>query len=810
MMLSTRLVLLVLGCLLPILTAQVYSQVNLYAERNEQLRGLMLRQAELANAGLTGIVDGVRQLGGTIRHFTAVRTPGERCNERLTALRQNLTQYRYLALFSATDGTLLCGSDAAPAALTKQQPFWAGGLLTTNDVSVGTVMSGAAEKGHLLPIAVRVAGAGPGDQPKVLVAALDTVWLTNHLESAGARHLPDLSRATTIIADQDGNIVARVPDGAAWAGHQVPDWLRPLINRQSQGVETIVDPEGHTFIVGYVPDALSLSGLAVIDVLPLPGPMADIDQATYQNLLVIGAAAIIALILAWVAGRRFIYQPTGALLQAARKWREGDLSARARIADPGSEFAALAESFNAMAAGLHARAMEQRMQSTLLEHQVAERTRELSDTNNRLQVEIAGREKTEAALHQAQKLQAVGQLAGGIAHDFNNMLATVLGNLELMERRVSRAGNEWTGADTDRMNHLIERATGAVTRGAQLTARLLAFSRRQRLAARPTDVNALLLELITLATSTLGRRVQVASDLAEDLWPAMSDPSQLEAAILNLCLNARDAMPDGGRLTIQTSNMTIAAGALAVTGALAMTGDSDLLPGGYVRICISDTGTGMSEDVKAQAFDPFFTTKGPSAGTGLGLSQVYGMARQSGGSVAIESTPNVGTRVILSLPRAATFEGTQPAMAADRGALRVTGMPNTLVLVVDDEHAVRQVTVEMARDLGCEVIQAASGEQALALLDTLPHPPALILLDYAMPAMNGLQLARALRARGVKAPIALVTGYAELSESDVASAELAGLLRKPFTMRELQDLLKQLLAVANADHQHLEPGLAGR
>ncbi len=184
-----------------------------------------------------------------------------------------------------------------------------------------------------------------------------------------------------------------------------------------------------------------------------------------------------------------------------------------------------------------------------LEAQVAERTRELSESNNRLQVEIAGREKTEAALHQAQKLQAVGQLAGGIAHDFNNMLATVLGNIELMERRLSQAAKNWTENDTERLQKLIERATGAVQRGGQLTSRLLAFSRRQRLAARPTDINALLQELITLATSTLGRRVQVVAELREDLWPAMVDPSQVEAGILNLCLNARDAMPDGGTLT---------------------------------------------------------------------------------------------------------------------------------------------------------------------------------------------------------------------------------------------------------------------
>lgn len=444
------------------------------------------------------------------------------------------------------------------------------------------------------------------------------------------------------------------------------------------------------------------------------------------------------------------------------------------------------------------------MQSNFLEAQVVERTRELSDSANRLQVEIAGREKTEAALHQAQKLQAVGQLAGGIAHDFNNMLATVLGNLELMERRVSQAGKDWTAADSERLQRLIERATSAVTRGGQLTSRLLAFSRRQRLAARPTDLNALLRDLITLAGSTLGRRVQVISDLADDLWPAMVDPSQLEAAILNLCLNARDAMPDGGRMTIQTRNITIDAG-----GPL-LAGNNELMPGGYVQVSVSDTGTGMAPDVKARAFDPFFTTKGPNAAAGLGLSQVYGMASQTGGTVTIESTINEGTRVTLSLPRAANFAETETSQVEERFGVSGAPAEHELILVVDDDHAVRQVTVEMARDLGYEVAQAAGGEQALALVETMASQPKLILLDYAMPGMNGLQLARVLRERGMKAPIALVTGFAELSEADVAAGELAGLLRKPFTIRELQGLLTQLQTAAEADAACLEPGLAGQ
>ena len=809
MKLSTRLVLLILGCLLPILTAQVYSQVNLYAERHEQLSGLVLRQAELANADISSIVDSVRQLGAMAGQLPSVRSPTVRtsaqdCTNRLTALRQSLTQYRFLALYSPIDGTLLCASDGTPAELAGAQAAWLPDLLNTTDLRVGQLVSDPTQRGGFLPVAVHMPGLGAGDEPRVLVAAINADWLQKHLESAKIDRSPAMARATMIVTDRDGDIIGRVPDAHPAAGRRAPDWMRGLINRDSPGVETIADPNGHTIVAAYVPSSMPPAGTTVINALVLPDLTADIDQATYQDLLVIGGAAIVALILAWVAGRRFIYRPTEALLQAARRWREGDLSARARLTDAGSEFAALGQSFNAMAAGLQAREMERRMQSSFLEAQVAERTRELSESNNRLQVEIAGREKTEAALHQAQKLQAVGQLAGGIAHDFNNMLATVLGNLELMERRVSQAGEDWAGADTDRLLRLIERATGAVTRGGQLTSRLLAFSRRQRLAARATDVNALLRELITLATSTLGRRVQVVSELADELWPAMVDPSQVEAAILNLCLNARDAMPEGGKLTIHTTNVLVEPGSRRHA-------ENELSPGGYVQVCISDTGVGMTPETKARAFDPFFTTKGPSAGSGLGLSQVYGMARQSGGSVAIASTPNEGTRVTLCLPRAMNVAPAEAAPVAELPELPGPGVQNELILVVDDDHAVRQVTVEMARDLGCEVAQAAGGEQALALVEKLTPAPKLILLDYAMPGMNGLQLARALRERGIGAPIALVTGYAELSESDVAAGQLAGLLRKPFTIRELQGLLTQLRAAAETGTLPcLEPGLAER
>ena len=802
MKLSIRLVLLVLLCLLPILIAQIYSQVGLYADRQAQLGTLALRQAELVNADIISILNNARQLGTMVGQVPPGREAVDRCTPKLTNYQQNLEQYRFLALYAGSDKSLICASDGMPATLTRARPNWLTDLITTPDFAVGPLVADSFQNSRFWPIAVHVRSGNDSEEPRVLIAALSIDWLTKHLEAAGIARSNAPSNAALIIADRDGTIVARVPDSADWIGRPVPDGFRPIIDRKNSDVTTITDTDGHPVLAAYVTNQAMPGGPTVFGAMAMSGLKADIDQAITQNLLVIGAAAIAALILAWVAGRRFVYQPTEMLLQAARKWREGDLGARATPIDGGSEFSALAQSFNAMAAGLQAREMERRMQSSLLETQVADRTKELSETNNRLQVEIAGREKTEVALHQAQKLQAVGQLAGGIAHDFNNMLATVLGNLELMERRVSQAGDDWTEADSDRLLRLIERATGAVTRGGQLTSRLLAFSRRQRIAARPTDINALLQELITLATSTLGRRVQVVPELADDLWPAMVDPSQVEAAILNLCLNARDAMPEGGCLTVRTVNVTV-----GYDGSQPGS-DNDLTPGSYVQVCISDTGTGMTPDVKARAFEPFFTTKGPSGGSGLGLSQVYGMARQAGGAVTIDSAPGQGTQVRLTLPRAMVSSEIEIGPMENHPGMTAPVTPGELILIVDDDNAVRQVTVEMARDLGCEVVQASGGEQALALIEKLT--PKLILLDYAMPGMNGLQLARAMRERGVSAPIALVTGYAELSEADVAAGELSGLLRKPFTIRELQGLLAQLRAAAQAEAACLEPTFLAR
>ncbi|MDP4027064.1 PAS domain-containing protein, partial [Methylobacterium sp. NEAU 140] len=357
--------------------------------------------------------------------------------------------------------------------------------------------------------------------------------------------------------------------------------------------------------------------------------------------------------------------------------------------------------------------------------------------------------RTEEALRQSQKMEAVGQLTGGLAHDFNNLLAGITGSLELMQTRIGQGRLK----DVDRY---MAAAQGAAQRAAALTHRLLAFSRRQTLDPRATDVNRLVAGMEELIRRTVGPAVRIETDPDPDLWPALVDPHQLENALLNLCLNARDAMPEGGRITIVTANRRLDEAAARAGDVPA--GDA-IPPGAYLSLCVADTGTGMSPEVVARAFDPFFTTKPTGQGTGLGLSMIYGFARQSGGQVRIASTPGRGTRVCLYLPRhdgpaeaAAAVAGPGAAPRAERGET---------VLVVDDEPTVRMLVTEVLEDLGYTAIEAGDSAAGLRVLHSDVRVD-LLVTDVGLPGgMNGRQMADAGRARRPALKVLFITGYAD-------------------------------------------------
>ncbi|HEX6102816.1 MAG TPA: ATP-binding protein [Alphaproteobacteria bacterium] len=415
--------------------------------------------------------------------------------------------------------------------------------------------------------------------------------------------------------------------------------------------------------------------------------------------------------------------------------------------------------------------LEREQTAAELERLVLERTRDLKEANARLQVEMAEREQAEAALRQKQKMEAIGQMTGGIAHDFNNLLTAVLGNIELAARR---AADEPT-------RQLLKNATQAAERGAKLTDQLLAFARKQQLKLEPIDLNRLVSDMGDLLFRTIGATVRIETVLQQELWPAVADPTQVELVILNLALNARDAMPTGGRLTVATANVDMkSAPAQGV----------DLPAEDFVSISVSDTGTGMTEEVLAKVFEPFFTTKPLGAGTGLGLSQVYGVARQSGGGVRIETRLGHGTTVWVYFPRAAS----PAASRAPDQAEQLTAGGQGSVLVIDDDPDVRRFVSLVLQDLGYGVLVAGSAREASDLLDRGEHID-LVLTDFAMPEVNGAEFAVALKSRHATPPrLLFMTGYAETEKlAEHAAPEM--ILKKPFTARQLGAAVRAALSL---------------
>ncbi|HEX8481520.1 MAG TPA: PAS domain-containing protein [Allosphingosinicella sp.] len=401
-----------------------------------------------------------------------------------------------------------------------------------------------------------------------------------------------------------------------------------------------------------------------------------------------------------------------------------------------------------------------------LERRVTERTADLSAALDRLQAEVGERLKAEEALRQAQKMEAVGQLTGGIAHDFNNLLTPIMGGLELIAARV----------EEPRLKRIAETALESTRRGAKLTGQLLAFSRIQRISMAPVPVNAVIEAMQRLLRHTIGGEVTVETRLDEAAGHGICDANQLENAILNLAINARDAMPEGGTLTISTDRVELAA-------------EPDHEAGQFVRIAIADTGHGMPPDVLARATEPFYSTKPLGKGTGLGLAQVYGIAQQAGGTLRIESEEGRGTTVCILLPAVAA-----PAAAADAVSAGAAPTPRgaaagARILVVDDDSDVRAFLAESLEGLGCTVISAASGAEGLEALRE--GAPDLALIDYAMPGMNGAEVARAARDLHPGLPIVFVTGYAESEQLEGALGGDVPVLRKPFSLEQLASAVEE-------------------
>ena len=381
--------------------------------------------------------------------------------------------------------------------------------------------------------------------------------------------------------------------------------------------------------------------------------------------------------------------------------------------------------------------------------------------------DISELKHTQDQLRQAQKMEALGQLTGGIAHDFNNLLTVVVGGLDLIAKQV----------EDERLKRYAGNALKAAERGARLTAQLLAFSRVQRLEVQPMDVREHLEEIRPMLRNVLGPGIEKKMILPDEQMAVMADPTQLEVAVLNLVINARDAMPDGGTLTIEIHNRLIA-------------GDPELDDGNYVELAISDTGSGMAPEIVARVFEPFFTTKEVGKGTGLGLSMVYGMARQSGGTVKLKSEEGVGTTVSLFIRHADedVFDLSDPLATDGSAADKQTHS----ILLVDDDEDVRRFVACSLEEYGHRVIEAKDGVSAIAAFEK--DPPDLVILDYVMPGMTGAEVAAELRGRVPGQPLLFVTGYSE-SQAIRDAAPDASVIAKPFRPDTLDLAVRDAMAM---------------
>jgi signal transduction histidine kinase/CheY-like chemotaxis protein len=566
-----------------------------------------------------------------------------------------------------------------------------------------------------------------------------------------AQKLPPTWVAT--LVDARGTVISRTADPHRFVGKSgTPDLVKQLAEAD-EGVAESTTLDGRKSLMAW--SRAPESRWAIVVARPRSELTASAQGALgWAALSGLALLVVGMLVAAWVA--EGVVRPIEALAAYA-----GALGGGQPIARPANrlrEADEVGEALARSARSLGEREEELRRLNATLEARIVDRTRELAETTE--------------SLIQAQKLEAVGRLTGGIAHDFNNLLTAIQGNLELLGRRVS----------DPKLSTFIAHARQAAERGAKLTAQLLAFSRRQRLEPEPTDINASVETASHLLTSTLGGTIRVDLVLKRDLWPAMADATQLELVILNLAINARDAMPAGGVLTIETSNVHRTAPADR---------PESPPPGDYVLISVSDTGTGMTPEIMAKVFEPFFTTKEVGRGSGLGLPQVLGVTKQLGGGVELSSQPGEGSTVAVYLARAnsAAVKAGPETEAASHGELN-----GARVLLVDDDADVRGVTASMLKEYGCVVQDASSGRAALDVL-AADESFDLVILDYAMPGLNGGETAAAIRERWPHMPILLMSGYADAQT--LTEAWSGPFLHKPFTTAGLSDQVGKLLGRAN-------------
>jgi signal transduction histidine kinase len=739
----------VLLALAPALLIQGLNEFELRKSREAEVSASALRLARFGAGELGRILDSVKIVVSSLAELPAVRREDAAECETFAKAIVHSTDFLSTIGVVARDGRLLCTTATRRGVNFSDRPYFKRALAAKAPI-VGEFTVGRLLPSAVLPIAAPFKDQD-GQVAGVVFASIKLDWLASYFETRG------LSRdtATILVADRDGTILVRVPDQERWVGKKLSDTYLREVYAAEPGTKEIVGVDGVRRILGYTPIADEARGVYVGVALTKASAFASIEQATIRGWSFIAAGALCAIGLAYVFGRVLIVQPVEKLTDAARKWGQGRLGVRTGLAGQG-EFGELGRTFDAMASEIQA---------------ATDRLKE------RVEQETEARLSSEKALQHLEKMDTLGRLAGGIAHDFNNCLQVIMASLDRLKRRAALLADE-SKSQRDAQLGLL-----AATQAAELVQRMLAFARRQPLQRRAFDANQVIEELSQMLRRTLGEAVQIQSRPAAGLWPVLADRTQLETCLLNLAVNARDAMPKGGVLTLETANCS-----LDDTYAAA---HPEAQPGDYVLFSVSDTGVGMSPETLAHAFDPFFTTKEPGKGTGLGLSQVYGFAQQSKGHVRISSELGHGTTVKLYLPRAEALPA--PAVT-ELSAPGARGSGQT-ILVVEDEPGVLEYSQRILSEEGYRVLTATDGPKALLVLDREPDV-AILFTDVGLPGgLTGPDLAEKAVHRRPQLKVLYATGYER--SALVRNGQLdprVELLTKPFTSEELTRRVARLLS----------------
>jgi signal transduction histidine kinase/ActR/RegA family two-component response regulator len=599
-----------------------------------------------------------------------------------------------------------------------------------------------------------------GEVSGVIAAGLSLDWLNGELA-----RVPLPPKATVSMVDRNGTILVRHPGQEQFVGKKIAAQAHSYLLEGGEGVQEASGFDGIPRIFAYTAVPVARRDLTISVGLDKEELLKGSAAANRRDTMVIGGSLILALILAAVGARTFVSRPLRVLLDAAERLRQGDLGTRVPFRDLRTEFGRLGAAFNSMATAIGLREQE-------LERRVEQRTKALREA-------MQAQHAAEAALHEAQKMETVGRLTGGVAHDFNNLLAVIVGNIELAHARLP--------AD-DPVRAKLNAALQGANRGAALVKQLLAFARRQTLRPVAVDLIRHVHESQEMLQRLLRSDVAVELHLSPDTWLVRADPNQLDAAILNLAVNARDAMANGGVLRLSTENVHLT----AQSNTLGLTGD-------FVGFTVSDTGTGMPPEILTKVFEPFFTTKAAGEGSGLGLSMVHGFARQSSGSVAIKSELGKGTSVTLYLPRAT--EDAKSIQIEVGEAVRGEG---TILLVDDDPH-VQSVTAQLLELSGYDVLLAGGASEALDCSRRESERIDMLVTDLVLPGeLNGVALARAVCRERPDLPVLLITGY---SDALVGEGEAVGMpvLTKPFSRSDLAKAVREAMLKRGGCARDSEP-----